>query len=75
MRFSAKSPGANGLMFFFLQAADWPINSFLGMYCYFPVIRLVNFVSEGGPGYSNIVAMKKQSYDYLGYLRKENCRD
>ena len=29
---------------FFLQAADWPTTNFLGMYCYFPVIRLVNFV-------------------------------
>ena len=30
--------------FFFLRAADWPITDFLGMYCYFAVIRLVNFV-------------------------------
>ena len=28
----------------FLRAADWPTTNFLGMYCYFPVIRLVNFV-------------------------------
>ena len=28
----------------FLRAADWPTSNFLGMYCYFPVIRLVNFV-------------------------------
>jgi len=27
-----------------LQAADWPTANFLGMYCYIPVIRLVNFV-------------------------------
>ena len=27
-----------------LRAADWPTANFLGMYCYFPVIRLVNFV-------------------------------
>ena len=25
----------------FLRAADWPTTNFLGMYCYFPVIRLV----------------------------------
>ena len=30
--------------FFFLRAADWPITDFLGMYCYFAVIGLVNFV-------------------------------
>ena len=29
---------------FFLRAADWPTTNFLGMYCYFPVIGLVNFV-------------------------------
>ena len=28
----------------FLRAADWPTTNFLGMYCYFSVIRLVNFV-------------------------------
>ena len=28
----------------FLQAADWPTANFRGMYCYFPVILLVNFV-------------------------------
>ena len=27
-----------------LRAADWPTANFRGMYCYFPVIRLVNFV-------------------------------
>ena len=27
-----------------LRAADWPRANFLGMYCYFPVIRLVNFL-------------------------------
>ena len=27
-----------------LRAADWPTTNFLGMYCYFPVIGLVNFV-------------------------------
>ena len=27
-----------------LRAADWPTINFLGMYCYFPVIGLVNFV-------------------------------
>ena len=26
-------------------AADWPTTNLLGMYCYFPVIRLVNFVA------------------------------
>ena len=31
--------------FFFSPAADWPTTNFLGMYCYFPVIRLVNFVA------------------------------
>ena len=35
---------SSNLLFFFLQAADWPTTNFLGMYCYFPVIRLVNFV-------------------------------
>ena len=28
----------------FLRAADWPTTNFLGMYCYFSVIRLVHFV-------------------------------
>ena len=32
-----------GTHFFFLSAADWPTTNFLKMYCYFPVIRLVNF--------------------------------
>ena len=32
------------IIIFFLRAADWPTTNFLGMYCYFPVIRLVNFV-------------------------------
>ena len=27
-----------------LRAADWPTANFLGKYCYFPVILLVNFV-------------------------------
>ena len=27
----------------FLRDADWPTNNFLGIYCYFPVIRLVSF--------------------------------
>ena len=31
-------------IFFFVRAADWPTTSFLGIYCYFPVFRLVNFV-------------------------------
>ena len=26
-------------LFFFLRATDWPSTIFLGMYCYFPVIR------------------------------------
>ena len=29
--------------FCFLRDADWPTNNFLGIYCYFPVIRLVSF--------------------------------
>ena len=29
--------------FYFLRDADWPTNNFLGIYCYFPVIRLVSF--------------------------------
>ena len=33
-------------------AYDWPITNFLGMYCYLPVIWLINFV-YGGPGYSS----------------------
>ena len=50
-------------MFFF--TSSWLAhNQLSGMYYYFPVIRLVNFASEGGPGYGTIVAMKKQSYDY-----------
>ena len=32
------------LAVFFLQAADWPITDFLGIYCYFAVIGLVKFV-------------------------------
>ena len=35
----------------FLRAADWRTTNFLGMYCYFPIIRLVNFVY--GPSYSS----------------------
>ena len=31
-------------IFFFVRAADWPTISFLGIYCYFSVFRLVNFV-------------------------------
>ena len=27
----------------FLPATDWPTTNLLGMYCYFPVFRLVNF--------------------------------
>ena len=33
------------LFFFFLPATDWPTTNFFEMYCYFPVIRLVNFVA------------------------------
>ena len=29
----------------FLPVADWPITNLLGMYCYFPVIRLVRTLS------------------------------
>ena len=29
---------------YFLRAADWQTTNLLGMYCYFSVIRLVNFV-------------------------------
>ena len=29
---------------FRLRAADWPTTNFQGMYCYFSVIQLVNFV-------------------------------
>ena len=32
------------VMYFFLPVSDWPTTNFLGMYCYFPVIQLVNFV-------------------------------
>ena len=28
----------------FLHTADWPTTNALGMYCYFPIISLVNFV-------------------------------
>ena len=28
----------------FLHTADWPTTDVLGMYCYFPIIWLVNFV-------------------------------
>ena len=36
----------------FLRDAGWPTNNFLGIYCYFPVIRLVSFdytVVNGAP--------------------------
>lgn len=36
------SASSNSL--FFLRAADWPSTNFLGMCCYFSVIRLINFV-------------------------------
>ena len=32
------------LLLLFLRVADWPKTDLLGMYCYFSVIRLVNFV-------------------------------
>ena len=32
------------LLLLFLRVADWPTTDLLGMYCYFSVIRLVNFV-------------------------------
>ena len=35
---------ASSNLLFFLRAADRLITNFLGMYCYFPVTRLVNFV-------------------------------
>ena len=31
-------------LFFFVRVADWPTTSFLGIYVFFPVFRLVNFV-------------------------------
>ena len=37
-------------LLFFVRAADRPTTNSLGMYCYFPVIRLVNFVRVA-PGY------------------------
>ena len=36
---------ASGNIVFFVRAADWPTTNFLGMYCCFPVIRLVNFAT------------------------------
>ena len=38
-----------GWSVFSLRAPDWPSTNFLGMYCYFPVIRLVNFVYSKWP--------------------------
>ena len=43
---------ASSNLLFFVRAADRPTTNFLGMYCYFPVIRLVNFVRVA-PGYSS----------------------
>ena len=41
---------ASSNLLFFVRAADRPTTNFLGMYRYFPVIRLVNFVRVA-PGY------------------------
>ena len=41
---------ASSNLLFFVRAADRPTTNSLGMYCYFPVIRLVNFVRVA-PGY------------------------
>ena len=41
---------ASSNLLFFVRAADRLTTNFLGMYCYFPVIRLVNFVRVA-PGY------------------------
>ena len=32
------------LLLLFLRVADWPTTDLFGMYCYFSVIQLVNFV-------------------------------
>ena len=36
-----KFRASSNLSVSFFRAADWPTTNFLGMYCYFPVIRLV----------------------------------
>ena len=33
-----------GVTYCFLHTADWPTTDVLGMYCYFPINWLVNFV-------------------------------
>ena len=34
----------NGPLIIFVRAADWPTTNFLGMFCHFPVTKLVNLV-------------------------------
>ena len=34
----------NGPLTIFVRAADWPTTNFLGMFCHFPVTKLVIFV-------------------------------
>ena len=44
LRFQTNTDTCGQGLIVFLRAADWPTVNFLGMYCYFPEIRLVNFV-------------------------------
>ena len=47
----------------FLQAADWPTTNFLGVYCYFPVIWLANFV------YVALVTQRSSLLFHVDHLR------
>ena len=49
LRFQTNTDTCGQGLIVFLRAADWPTVNFLGMYCYFPEIRLVNCA----PGYTS----------------------
>ena len=44
LRFQTNTDTCGQGLIVFCRAVDWPTVNFRGMYCYFPVIRLVNFV-------------------------------
>ena len=44
LRFQTNTDTCGQGLIVFCRAVDWPTANFHGMYCYFPVIRLVNFV-------------------------------
>ena len=44
LRFQTNTDTCGQGLIVFCRAVDWPTANFLGMYCYFPVIRLVDFV-------------------------------